>query len=49
MGSSGLNRDVESGMVTSKRYVHLIIPRNLNVTSFGKKVFADVNKLRLLR
>lgn len=34
---------------SSKRYVHLIIPRNLNVTLFGKRVFADVIKQRLLR
>lgn len=49
LGSSGLDRGVESGMVTSERYIHIIIPRNLNVTLFGEKVFADVIKLRISR
>lgn len=44
-----MDRGVESGMVTSERYIHIIIPRNLNVTLFGEKVFADVIKLRISR
>ena len=39
---------VRGRVVASKRYVHVLTLRPVNVTLFGKRVFADATKRRLL-
>lgn len=39
---------VRGRVVASKRYVHVLTHRTVNVTLFGKRVFADAIKRRLL-
>lgn len=35
--------------VAPKRYVYVLAPRPVNMTLFGKRVFANVTKKRILR